>query len=104
MTDRAEHAQDWRTEWCESQENQEHGLNSVESWNLREHSRIPSPMRLGISLAFRTGKITRIPIEDINAWLNSVWDDSRLRGYLERERLLWEGANFSPADPHKTPR
>lgn len=97
-----------RRDYANTTREQEHGLNSFDGeFAITAHELIPRPLRQFIQLSFGSARITRIPIEDINDLLNSVWEGAgSLSRIFELEQMLMNSTvNFAPNDlPKKSAR
>jgi hypothetical protein len=78
----------------------EFALNSFAgTFAISEHSRIPPELLGVLQMQFQTGRLSRVSMEDINQFLNSIWQGpGSLTEVFALERQLSKTANFSQFD------
>jgi hypothetical protein len=78
----------------------EFALNSFAgTFAISEHSRIPPELLGVLQMQFQTGRLSRVSMEDINQFLNTIWQGpGSLTEVFALERELSKTANFSQFD------
>lgn len=69
------------------------------TWAISDHSLIPEPLVLFLMYSFKTGRLNRVPIEEINSLLNEVWEGpGSLEKIFRLTHELGKDVNFSQND------
>jgi len=87
--------------WESQPTDQPHLLNGFKgTWAFSDHNLIPEPLRNFIIESFpKIEKFKRIPLEDINALMNDVWDGP---GSMPKIQKLYDdmrAERYGKADP-----
>lgn len=87
-------------EFIEKSKDIPHSVNNFDGvWNISDHSLIPPNLVLFILYSFKTGRLTRIPMDSINNLLNEVWKGpGSLADVLRLQHEMSESVNFSSND------
>jgi len=75
-------------------------LNSFDGeFAISDHNLIPEQLRMFLMYSFKTGRLNRVPLEDINRLLNEVWEGPGSLGKIFRiAHELGKDVNFSQND------
>ena len=73
------------------------------TWNISDHNKIPEALQMFLMLSFKTGRINRVSLEEINKLLNEVWEGpGSMEKIINLTNEMRPNINFAPNDLPRT--